>query len=734
MAEKKIVILGGGYAGIEAAKHLNKKFKKNPDVEITLIDKNTVHTLMTELHEVAGSRVEPESVQVSYQRIFSGTKVKLVTDFIVDVDFEKQTVKSEGNAYPYDYLIIGTGGSPEFFDVPGVQENSFTLWSLEDALRLREHVEDCFRLASREPDLAKRKRMLTFTVAGAGFTGIELAGELLERRDQLCSLYHLDPSEVRILVVEALDKILPILDTKLRAKADAYMAKKGAEVILNARIVGAEEGKVFLADDTVIDTDTFVWTCGIHGSEFTARIDLEKGQEARGKCSYASADGIHGMCGCRFEEDETYIVGKRGRILVDDYMQTPKYHNVFAVGDNLWFVENEKVLPQIVETALQTGAVAAHNIIADITGGEKKAFKSNYHGFMVSIGGRYAVSNAGGMKTSGFMAMAMKHLVNLHYLFGIAGINAIWAYLKHEFFDMKGNRTFIGGHLSWKIQGWWAFPLRLWLGLMWFMEGLNKIGEGWFKFSLGTKSGWMFSKGIVQAGVAAVQGAAADAVSAASDAAEEVAPVVQAAADAVSAASDAVQAAAPAAMQMAADIVSGASDAAPAAAQAAADAVSAASGAVADAAPAAVDAAHRALGVFWDLTKPIIPYDSGFVSGFRRIFMDNIASHLPFQFFQVMIVSVEIALGLALLGGLFTFPAAVVSIIMCFVFTFSGMFSWNQLWFVFAAFLLLGGGGRALGLDHWVMPWIKRGWNSTGLAKKSHLYVGEPVLRKKGKK
>ena len=154
---------------IEAAKHLNKKFKKNPDVNITLIDKNTVHTLMTELHEVAGSRVEPESVQVSYQRIFSGTKVNLVTDFIVDVDFEKQIVKSEGNAYPYDYLIIGTGGSPEFFDVPGVQENSFTLWSLEDALRLREHVEDCFRLASREPDQAQRKRMLTFTVAGAGF-------------------------------------------------------------------------------------------------------------------------------------------------------------------------------------------------------------------------------------------------------------------------------------------------------------------------------------------------------------------------------------------------------------------------------------------------------------------------------------------------------------------------------------------------------------------------------------
>ena len=249
-----------------------------------------------------------------------------------------------------------------------------------------------------------------------------------------------------------------------------YMQKKGIEVMLKTPIVAAEENLVILENGEAIPAETFVWTCGIHGSEFTGRIPLEKGQTSRGECSTASIEGIHGMSGCHFEEDETYVVGKRGRLLVNDLMQSADYKEIYAVGDNMWFVEEGKVLPQIVETALQTGECAATNIAADIDGKEKEAFESNFHGFMVSIGGRYCVSNAGGMKISGFFAMAMKHLVNLHYLFGLAGINACWGYLKHEFFHMEDNRTLIGGHLSYRMQGFWAVPFRLWLGVMWLLK------------------------------------------------------------------------------------------------------------------------------------------------------------------------------------------------------------------------------------------------------------------------
>lgn len=577
MTKKRIVILGGGYSGIEAAKVLNKKYRKNNQVEIFLIDKNTYHTLMTELHEVAGSRVEPESVMLSYERIFSGSKVNVVTDFIKSIDFEERKLKSNKTEYEYDYLILCTGGSPEFFDIEGVQENSFSLWSLEDAMRIREHFDEQFRLAAKEPNPKLKKKMLTFVVAGAGFTGIELMGEFLERRDVLCAKYHIPVSHVRLILVEGLDVVLPIIEPPLRKKVVSYLEKNGVEIKLGTPISGAAEGKVFLGDGTELVTKTFIWTCGIHGSVFTSKIDLTMGSIGRGLCSVASAEGIHGMCGCCLEEDEKYVVGKRGRILVNEHMQNVDHDNVYAVGDNIWFIENGKALPQIVETAIQTGNIAAKNIIADIENTKKQAFKSNYHGFMVSIGGKYGVSNAGGMKVSGFMAMAMKHLINMHYLFGVAGFNAVWSYLQHEFFDMKDSRTFLGEHFSSKIQGLWAVPLRVFLGMIWLLGGIYKIR------------------------------------------------------------------------------------------------------------------------------------------------MTGISS--PF-----MIVA-ELGIGFAMIGGLFTQLAAVVSIIISIIYLSSGVLASDQLWRIFASLLMFGGAGRSLGLDHWVMPALKGIWNGTRFAKRTHLYLGEPRLK-----
>lgn len=717
---ERIVILGGGYAGIAAAKRLAKRYKKREDVSITLIDKNTYHTLMTELHEVAGSRVDPDSVMVSYDRIFAESKVEVVTDVIQNIDFDNKKLVSEKSSYEYDYLVLGTGGAPEFFDIQGIQSNAFSLWSLEDAIRIRQHIEERYRLAAKEPDEKLRAQMLTFVVAGAGFTGIELAGELMERRDVLCARYHIDPKSVRIVVVEAMDRILPILEEPLRKKTEKYMRKHGIEIMLKAPIVAAEENLVILEDGSAIPAETFVWTCGIHGSEFTSRIELEKGHTARGECSFASSEGIHGMCGCHFEEDETYIVGKRGRILVNEYMQTPDREEIFAVGDNMWFVEEGKVLPQIVETALQTGDCAADNIAAKIEGKKMEAFKSNFHGFMVSIGGRYAVSNAGGIKLSGFFAMAMKHMVNFHYLFGLAGVNACWGYFKHEFLHMEDGRTLVHDHVSRRMQAFWAVPLRLWLGLMWVVEGVNKIGEGWLNFAAGTKSAWMFSPGVTQAGVA-------DGGSAASAWEGEGA---EAGADATAAASEWVEEGAEAAGDAGSAASEWAADGAEAVADGAADATAAASEWVADGA----EAAGEAFGKIWDTSQSIIPYDSGFVTWFRELFMDSMAAHLPYQLFQTSVVVVEVLIGLALIGGLFTFPAAGVSIILCFVFIFSGMFSWGQLWFIFAAIVMLGGAGRSFGLDHYTSPWLGKWWRSLGIVKRTHLYGGEPIIKKKDRR
>ena len=280
------------------------------------------------------------------------------------------------------------------------------------------------------------------------------------------------------------------------------------------------------------------------------------------------------------------------------------------------------------------------------------------------------------------------------YLLNIAGINQVWEYLKHEFLDMKDRRSIIGGFATHKTRAYWPLLLRMWLGLMWFFEGLNKVGEGWLKWSAGSKSGWMFSSGVTQATLAkAVEGA--EAVAAASG---------EWAADATAAASGAAEAVA--------------------AATGAVEATAAASGEWVE---GAVEGATQAFAKIWDLSKPIFDFSGPVSTWFRTTFMDGLFAMLPFELFQLMIVVVEIAIGLALFGGFFTWFAAVASIGLCVIFTLSGMFAWDQLWFVFAAILMMGGAGRAFGMDYWSVPFFKRWWNGTKFARKWHFYADDPT-------
>jgi NADH dehydrogenase len=717
---KNILILGGGYGGIGAAKKLIRKYKKEGDITVTLIDQHPFHTLMTELHEVAGHRVEPDSVRIPYAKVFGASGVKVILDSITGIDFEKHAAKSASRTYAYDYLVLGSGAKPNFFGIPGVKENSFTLWSFDDAMKLRYHVDEIFEKAVAEQDRTKRQRMLTFVVAGAGFTGIEMAGELMEWRDTMCAKWLVPKNEVRIAVVEALPNILPMLEEDLRDKVSWYMKQHGAELLTNTAIVGAEPGVVKLKDGSSLETGTFIWTAGVDGSEFADGLGLS-----------------NGPFGANPPEGKR---NRRGRLLVTEEMRSVDYPNVFPVGDNIWFIENEKPLPQIVETAVQTGETAAYNIMADIEGRPAKKFKSNYHGFMVSVGGKYAVSNAMGIKLSGFLAQAMKHIVNLHYLIGVGGINQCWEYIKHEVLDMKTHRSFIRGFGSYKTRGYWLLPLRLWLGLMWVFEGINKIGEGWLAWGTGSKSGWMFSPGVKQSGTDAVTAAsgewaaetmpgadpfaaAADPFVAAADPFAAAADPFAVAADPFAVAADPFAAAADpfaAAADPFGEAAAGISDAVTAATDAAADAVTAATG-------AATEAVSGAFKAVWDVTKPIFSFNGAVAAWFRTTFMDGVMASIPFQGFQLMIVLMEMAIGLAMIGGLFTWWAAAASIVMCIVFTLSGMFAWNQVWFFFAGFLLLGGAGRAFGLDCWVVPVFKKWWNGTKFARRRHWYLDGPA-------
>lgn len=442
---KNIVIVGAGYAGVTAARSLAKTFKKNDDVTITLIDKNSFHTYMTELHEVAAGRVEPEAIKYDLQRIFKKyPKVDLVTDKVVSIDYDKKQVVAEHQVLPFDYLLLAMGGEANDFGIPGVKEHGFTLWSIEAAEKLHDHIVDSCYKAMREHDEAKRRALLTFTVIGAGFTGIEMVGELIDWVPILAKQFKLDPAEFSLKVVEAMPKILNMVTEKEQAKATKYLEKHGVEIILNDGVTSITEDALHLSSGRVIPTYTSMWTAGVQASTDAGSFEIEK--------------------------------ARAGRLIANEYMEAKGKENVYVAGDLVYFEESEgRPTPQIVQAAEQTGHTAAQNIAAAITGGEKHAYKGKYDGFMVSIGAKYTVAYVyDKYHVSGFMASAMKHFINILYFFTISSFFNIGAYLRHEFFDVKDGRNMFGSHTSSKGNRLWLVPLRVFYGSVWLYEGIKK--------------------------------------------------------------------------------------------------------------------------------------------------------------------------------------------------------------------------------------------------------------------
>ncbi|WP_167628354.1 FAD-dependent oxidoreductase [Listeria valentina] len=610
MPEKNIVLIGAGYAGVHAAKKLAKKYKRDQDVKITLIDRHSYHTMMTELHEVAGGRVEPTAIQYDLRRLFNRTKVNLVTDNVTNVDHDKKVVTTEHGSYPYDYLVLGMGGEPNDFGTPGVQENGFTLWSWEDSVRLRKHIEEIVTKASREQDVEKRKAMLRFVVCGSGFTGIEMVGELLEWKDRLAKDNKIDKDEIELIVVEAAPTILNMLERRDADKAEKYMVKKGIKILKSAAIVEVKPESIVLKSGEELPTHTLIWTAGVRANSDTKDYGMES--------------------------------ARAGRLKVNQYMEAEKYDNTYVIGDLAYFEEEEgKPTPQIVEAAEQTGMTAAKSIIAEISGGDKTPFQGKYHGVMVSIGAKYGVANLSGMHLSGWFAIFMKHMVNLYYFFGIRSGYYMWQYIMHEFFHIKDRRNIFRGWTSRYGNVIWSLPLRVYLGWFWIDEALAKIyGEGtWDKVSL-TNLKPMF------------QGLGSDSWLTATTSKMPF---------------DWLQAAA----------TSGAS-------QAAGD--------------AAGDAAQN-------VTTPILSHMWGWFEWIMKIVMPNQDVAV---FMQKVVPFIELAIGLALVVGLFTWLASVGSMGFLVMFTLSAMLGWDKFWALPASFAMLNGAGRTFGLDYWVVPWFQK--------------------------
>lgn len=673
-----IVVIGAGYAGVLATKKLEKKLRKKgikEETNITIIDKHPYHTMLTELHEVAACRVSEESVKMNLDQIFAGRKVNVVLDTITKVNFEDQKVIGENREYDYDYLVLAAGSKPTFFGVDGAEEYSYTLWSYDDAVKLRDRIHDCFRMAADEPNEEKRRELLTFYIVGAGFTGVEMIGELAEYVPILCKRFNIKREEVKLVDVDGLPRPVPVLPEKLSNKVEKRLKKMGVELMMNTCVIGVGENFIKIKEndkEVKLPAGTVVWTAGIESSQITSNIAKEVKSAGR------------------------------GRIEVDSYLRSLDYENVYVIGDNMYYtVPGEKnPVPQMVENAEHSSTTAANNIVVSITKkGEMKEYKPKFHGIMVCVGGRYGTARGGmanhQMNFASFFAMFAKHFINIIYFIQVMGWTKVFSYLKHEIFTIRNNRSFLGGHFSNRTPSFLLVPLRVWLGAVWVFEAVMKIIEGWFTKPMltgffGGANSWYDS-------------------------------IIKSAADAVSGATSVVS--------QAVDSVASATGAA----AGTADAVAGATGAVTETVKSAgtvlvnwdfglfrtifvsgKELAHSTLGDY--AFKIDIPFVNWIV---ENMILSNDGMQL---FMQIVIVLLELAVGLALIGGLFTFPASGVSVVLQLMFlTTTGLYL-NGVWMLFAGIALLIGSGYTLGLDYYVGPFLKKHWKNVKWVRRWYLY------------
>ena len=653
--KSKIVIIGAGYAGILTAKKIAKKLKKNDDISITIIDRNPFHTMLTELHEVAANRVDEDSIKISLKKVFAGRKVRVVLDTVESIDFDKHLITGINDKYDYDYIVLAAGSQPTYFGVAGAKEFAHKLWSYEDAINLKDHIHNSFRKAALETNIDEKKRLLTFYVVGAGFTGVEMVGELAEYVPILCEKYEIDRQFISIFNVDILKRIVPNLPEKLSNKVEKRLKKMGVSLMLNSNVCGI--GPDFIDVDngdtcTRYMAGTIVWTAGIESSDIT-------NQAAK-----------------------TLESANRGRIQLDSFLRSIDNDHVYVVGDNMLFTaEGEEMpVPQMVENCEQSAATAARNIYCAVTGkGEMSVYKPAFHGMMVSVGGRYGVARVGlpnhMFNLPSFLAMFVKHFINVIYFIQVLGWNKVISYLKHEFFTIRNCRSFVGGHFSNRTPSFLLVPLRVWLGAVWLFEGIMKVVEGWFvspKLTgfFGGANSWYNS--ILNGTAGTVDGTSAATPEAAAGAAEVTASVGT--------------------TILNFDFlglfrlifVSG------------------------------KELSHSVIGDY--AFKIDVPLMNWFVD---KIILPNNSIQI---FMQGSIVIAEILIGLALIGGLFTTPASVVSLVLQVMFVCTTGLYLGTFWMIFAAIAVLIGAGRTFGLDYYAMPYLKKLWRKLPFVKRLYIY------------
>ena len=375
---KRVLILGSGFGGLYTALHLEKKLRREAAVEITLVNRENFFLFTPMLHEVAAGDLDLTHIVNPVRKLLRRTH--FFNGNIKSIDLKERRVvvahshDNHNHELFYDYLVLALGSVTNFYNLPGLAENALTMKSLSDAIRLRGRLIKNLEEADFECSSEDRSRLLTVVVAGGGFAGVETIASVNDFVREAIEFYpKLTEKELRIVLIEAADVILPELGPELGAYARKKLARRGVQFLMNTAVKSISNDEVNLSDGTSLKTNLLVWTAGVSPNPLLEMLDCSK---------------------------------ERGRLLTNEFLEVENFPDVWALGDCAAVPDpaSGKSCPPTAQHAIRQGKVVAENIIAAINGGQGRRFEFKTIGALASIGKRTGVARIMGVNFSGFVA------------------------------------------------------------------------------------------------------------------------------------------------------------------------------------------------------------------------------------------------------------------------------------------------------------------------------------------